>query len=247
MSREAISISCADGTCPASIFTPDSGTGPWPGVIMFMDAFGIRPALFEFAQRLADAGYIVLLPDLFYRAGPYEPMDPKALFSGGNLMEVIGPLMREANNAAVARDTAGFVDALTSNAGFAGSIGTVGFCMGGAKAIRAASLYPDLVKAAISFHGGHLVTDQPDSVHRYLDPIEGEVYVAVADNDGSYPPEMAAAFEKALDDAGVTWTSELYEGAAHGWMKRDFPVYDEAAAEKGWERMLSLYARTLKA
>jgi carboxymethylenebutenolidase len=113
-------------------------------------------------------------------------------------------------------------------------------------AITAAGAFPDRVAAAISFHGGNLATDAPDSPHLAAPKIKGELYIAAADNDHSYPPEMAAKFEEALDQAGVTYRAETYEGAGHGWMKTDFPVYDEAAAQRGWAEMLALFGRVLK-
>jgi carboxymethylenebutenolidase len=117
--------------------------------------------------------------------------------------------------------------------------------MGGGMAIAAAGTYPDRVGAAISFHGGRLATDEPNSPHLLAPKIKGEVYVAGADEDGSYPPEMHERLKKAFDEAGVNYRAEIYEGAHHGWMKPDFPVYDEAAAERGWTEMLDVYGRAL--
>jgi carboxymethylenebutenolidase len=125
-------------------------------------------------------------------------------------------------------------------------VGTVGFCMGGGMAIAAAGTYPDRVAAAASFHGGRLATDDPGSPHWLAPKIRAELYVAVADNDGSCPPEMVERLEQALHDAGVRYRCELYGGASHGWMKPDFPVYDEAAAERGWAEMFALFDRVLK-
>jgi carboxymethylenebutenolidase len=117
--------------------------------------------------------------------------------------------------------------------------------MGGGMAITAAGAFPNRVAAVASFHGGRLATDEPTSPHLLAPKIEAELYVAVADNDPSYPPEMGERFEQALRQAGVRYRAELYPGAAHGWIKPDFPVYDEAAAERGWREMLALFDRTL--
>ena len=111
-------------------------------------------------------------------------------------------------------------------------------------AIAAAAAYPHRFSAVASFHGGNLATDAPTSPHLLAPKLEAEVYIAAAENDGSYPPEMAARFEAALAEAGVRYRSESYP-AAHGWMKRDFPVYDRDAAERGWTEMLALFERTL--
>ncbi len=246
MGHEQTSIRTKDGDCQTHVLTPD-GEGPWPAVIIYMDAGGIRPALLDMAARLAGNGYVVLVPDLFYRFGPYGPLVPKELFASGDFMAVIGPLMATTDNHKAAEDTTAFLAYLDTRGDVAGSkIGTVGFCMGGGMALTAAGIFPDRVAAAASFHGGNLATDKPTSPHLLAPRIKAEVYVAGADHDGSYPPDMAERLETALTDAGVTYRAEIYEGAAHGWMKPDFPVYDEAAAERGWREMLALFARTLR-
>lgn len=246
MAHQEITIPAADGQCPAQVFTPE-GEGPWPAVIMYMDAFGIRPGSEAMARTIADGGYLVLLPDLFYRHGDYGPLVPEEVFAGDNFREVIAPLMASTDNLKAAADTEGFLDYLDSRDDVAGDkIATVGFCMGGGMAIAAAGTYPDRVVATASFHGGRLATDDATSPHLLAPKINAELYVAVADNDQSYPPEMGERFEKALRDAGVEYRSELYEGCAHGWMKPDFPVHDEQAAEKGWKEMFRLFDRHLK-
>ena len=112
-------------------------------------------------------------------------------------------------------------------------------------ALTAAALYPDRIGAAASFHGGRLATDLPTSPHLQLEKIEAEIYLAVAENDQSYPPDMAERFEAALDAAGVNYRSEVYIGKLHGWMKPDMPVFDAEAAERGWSELVALYGRAL--
>ncbi|TAN04778.1 MAG: dienelactone hydrolase family protein [Rhodanobacteraceae bacterium] len=245
MKHETITIRTRDGQCPAHVFTPD-GAGSWPAVIVYMDAFGIRPALLQLGERLAGGGYVVLVPDLFYRYGAYGPLDPKQAFAG-DFRAMVGPLMATTDNAKAARDTEAFLAYLDTRTDVVGDkVGTVGFCMGGGMAIAAAGTYPDRVGAAISFHGGRLATDDPTSPHLLAPSIRAELYVAVADKDGSCPPEMVERFKRALDDAGVRYRCEVYSGASHGWMKTDFPVYNEAAAERGWSEMFALFGRALK-
>lgn len=244
MSDEQVTIQTRDGACPAHVLTPEA-EGAWPAVIFYMDALAIRPTIVEMARRLAANGYVVLVPDLFYRYGPYAPFDPKEVFAKG-FREVIGPLMATTGNDKAASDTEAFLAYLDTREDVAGSkIGTVGFCMGGGMAITAAGTFPDRVAAAISFHGGNLATDADTSPHLLAPKIKAELYVAGADNDHSYPPEMAERLTKALDAAGVTYKAEIYPGAEHGWMKPDFPVYNEAAAERGWREMLGLFKLTL--
>lgn len=245
MAHEQVSIRTADGEIPAHILTPE-GEGPWPAVIVYMDALGMRPALVDVARRLAENGYLAVLPDFFYRAGEYHVPTPTEVFASGEFMKIIGPLMATTGPDKAAEDTRYILDYLDTRSDVKGTkIGTVGFCMGGGMALATAGTYPDRVAAAASYHGGHLVTDAPNSPHLFVPKIKGEVYVAGADNDQSYPPEMAERLEKVLTDAGVTHRAEIYEGAHHGWMKPDFPIYDEASAERGWREMLALFGRNL--
>lgn len=243
MAHEQTTITTPDGQCPAHVFTPTDGQGG-PALIFYMDAGGIRPAELAMAQRLADAGYVVLLPDLYYRYGAYGPFDPKEVFKG-DFRAVLGPLMATTGNAKVAADTDAYLAYLDQRSDVQGErIGAVGFCMGGGMAIAAGGSRPERFAAIASFHGGNLATDADDSPHRCAGALEAELYIAAAEHDGSYPAEMAERFEKAMSDAGVTFRSETYP-AKHGWMKPDFPVYDEKAAEHGWQQMLAFFARTL--
>ena len=223
MADEQINLRTADGDCPAHVLTPNQGAGPWPGVIFYMDGVGIQQTLVERAQRLADGGYVVLLPDMFYRYGPYGPLDPAALFKG-DFRAIVGPMMATTDKTKAASDTAAFLDYLTTRPDVKGpKVGVMGFCMGGGMALTAAGTYPDRVAAAASFHGGNLANDDPTSPHLLAPKMKAELYVAGADNDQSYPPEMEARLDKALTDAGVRHRCEIYPGAAHGWMKKDFP------------------------
>jgi len=245
MANEQVTIETRDGHCPAYVMTP-AGSGPWPAVILYMDAGGIRPAVLEMAQRLAGYGYVVLVPDLFYRYGAYGPFVPKELFAG-DFRAVIGPLMATTGNDKAAEDTAAFLAYLDTRSDIAGKkLGAVGFCMGGGMAIAAAGTYPDRFGAVASFHGGNLATDAPTSPHLFAPKLTAEIYIAAAENDASYPPEMATRFEAALSEHGVRYGAEIYN-AEHGWMKPDFPVYDHTEAERGWTAMLALFARNLPA
>lgn len=247
MSREEVMIRTADGECPTSVFTPSSEVGPWPAAIFYMDGLGIRPVLFEMGQRLADAGFVVLLPDLFYRAGPYEPLDPKAVFASGDVRKALGPLMKSTDNQRAAQDTAAFLTYLASRRDVTGTtVGTTGYCMGGAISLTVAGTYPDRIAAAASFHGGSLATDSELSPHLLANTMKARVYVGAADKDSSYPPEMAARLCEALMAASVDHRHDLYVGAAHGWTMSDFPVYDAPAAERHWKELLTLFNENLR-
>jgi carboxymethylenebutenolidase len=212
-----------------------------------MDGLGIRPALLELGERLVGYGYFVLLPDLFYRSGPYEPMDPHALFSDPEKRKVlmekyIGP----ATPANVMSDTRAFLDFLGGLPDArAGKIGTTGYCMGGLMSLTAAGTYPDRIAATASYHGGRLATDAPDSPHRLAPKIKSRVYVAGAIEDPSFPEDMKARLEDALRTAGVNYQIETYP-AKHGWVFRDTPVYDPTAAERHWHSLIALLDATLK-
>jgi carboxymethylenebutenolidase len=245
MPTEHVTIRTRDGDCRSHVVTPD-GAGPWPAVILYMDAGGIRPALLDMASQLAAAGAVVLLPDLFYRYGPYGPFVPKEVFKG-DFRAILGPLMATTGNDKAAADTEAFLAYLDVRGDVAGrGIGAVGFCMGGGMALASAGTYPERFAAAASFHGGNLATDAPTSPHLLAPRLKAEIYIAAAENDGSYPPAMAERLERSLTEAGVRFTAETYP-AAHGWMMPDFPVYDPVAAERGWSAMLELFRRTMRA
>lgn len=245
MSREQIEIQTPDGRCRTSVFRP-AGAGPWPAVIFYMDGLGIRPVLYDMCERIARDGYVVLLPDMFYRAGPYEPMDAKAVFAQPDFRKALGHLFTSTDNRRAAQDTEAFLSYLASRTDVLGTkVGTTGYCMGGAMSLYAAGAHPDRIAVAASFHGGNLATDSPLSPHRLVRAIKGFVYVAGADQDNSYPPEMHERLEKALADAGVPHRCEIYPGALHGWTMADFPVYRQDAAERHFGELRTLFAEWL--
>jgi carboxymethylenebutenolidase len=245
MSYEQVPIRMHEGECPSYVFTP-SQAGQHPAVIFYMDGLGIRPTIFEMGQRLAEQGYVVLVPDLFYRAGRYEPLEPDKVFASGDVRSAIGHLFASTDNRRAGEDTEAFLAYLDSRADVAGTkVGTTGYCMGGAMSLTAAGTYPDRIAAAASFHGGNLATDSDLSPHHLASRIAARVYVAGADHDNSYPPEMAARLERTLSEAGVDHRCEIYPEALHGWTMRDFPVYNAAAAERHWDELATLFNETL--
>lgn len=246
MAQELVHLDTGDGRCPTQVFTPREGDGPWPGAILYMDAFGVRSVLEQMAQRLADAGYVVLLPDLFYRLGARPPVDVQGVFASGDVRGALGPLMASTDNRRAAADTAAFLDHLAGRPDVVGrKVGVTGYCMGGAVALTVAGTYPERIAAAASFHGGSLATDSDLSPHRLVSHIAGRVYVGAADHDGSYPPAMALRLCEALMTAGVDHVHEWYAGALHGWTMADFPIYEATAAQRHWDRLLTLFGETL--
>jgi carboxymethylenebutenolidase len=238
-------IATPDGSCPSHVYRP-TGAGPWPAVLMFMDGIGIRPAMLEVAEQLAKHGYVVLLPDLFYRAGPYEPMDPVKVFSDPEQRKMLSErFFSKASQALIMADTRVFLDWLAAQPDVKpGGVGTTGYCMGGLMSLAAAGTYPDRIVAAASYHGGRLATDAPDSPHLLAPQMKARIYVAGAIEDASFPDEMKARLEAALTAAGVDHRIETYQ-AKHGWVLRDMPVYDAAAAERHWQTLPALLASKL--
>jgi carboxymethylenebutenolidase len=233
-----IEIKTKDGSCPSYVYRP-TGKGPWPAVLVFMDGIGIRPAMLELGERLATHGYFVLLPDLFYRSGPYEPMDAKTLFTDPEKRKVLmEKFFAKATQANIMADTKAFLDYLAAQPDVKpGAIGITGYCMGGLMALTAAGTYPDRIAAAASYHGGRLATDDPSSPHLLAPKMKARIYVAGAIEDQSFPDDMKARLEDALTRAGVKHQIETYP-AHHGWVFRDTLAYDAAASERHWTTLV---------
>ena len=241
-----IEIKTREGICPSYVFSP-AGAGPWPAVLVFMDGLGIRPTMLQLGERLATHGYFVLLPDLFYRVGPYEPMDAKEIFSDPEKRKIlVEKFFAALTSAHTMLDTRIFLDYLAAQRDVKpGGIGTTGYCMGGRMSLIAAGTYPDHIVAAASYHGGGLADDAPDSPHLLAPKMKARVYVAGAIEDPYFPDDMKQRLEKALTDNGVDHKIETYP-AKHGWVFPDVPVYDAAASERHWQTMLALFEAKLK-
>ncbi|MBX5481220.1 MAG: dienelactone hydrolase family protein [Myxococcaceae bacterium] len=248
MARQRIEIRTEDGVCPAWELHPD-GKGPLPGVILFMDGIGMRPALVEMGERLANGGYHVLLPDMFYRAGPYEPMNAKTVFTDpAQRAELFSRFIPTVTVANVMRDTRVFLDHLAQSpqVNQKAGVGTTGYCMGGRLSFLAAGNFPDRIVAAAAFHPGGLVTDAPDSPHLLAPKIHARIYVAGAIEDANFTDEHKARLVKALTAANVRHVVETYP-ARHGWVPPDTAVHDPEQAERHWKALFELFGSTLSA
>jgi carboxymethylenebutenolidase len=243
-----VEVPTSEGAADALLAVP-AGEGPWPGVLLFMDAFGLRPRLADMAFRIAEAGHVVLVPNVFYRSGRAPVVDTGDLSTPearAAAFEKLGPLMHALTPELATRDAAAYLRFLEDDERVAdGPLATVGYCMGGALAIRAAAVGGDRVAAAASFHGGRLATDDPASPHVLAGDLAAEVYVGHADEDASMPPAQQQRLADALDAAGVRYTAEVYPGARHGFTMADTAMYDEAATEQHWDRLLGLLDRSL--
>lgn len=241
MAKRDIEIRTADGIARAALYAHEGATS---GIILYMDAFGLRPSLEAMGERFSALGYTVLVPDLFYRQGSYGPFDPATAFKVEASATRIRAMMGATTQAMTQSDTGAFIEALAS-AGVTGPIGTVGYCMGGARALNGAAAHPGRIAASASFHGGNLAGDAPDSPHLSVALIKARVYVGCAGVDGSFPPEQSAKLASALRVAEVDHIIENYVGMAHGWAISDHSVYNEQGAKRHWTRLATLFAETL--
>ena len=207
-----IELKTEDGICPAHVFQNDG-----PGVILYMDGIGMRPALLPLAERVAAAGYHVLMPDLFYRSAPYVAPDPKQLFADPNVRaEWFKKVSTTTNVANCMKDTRAFLDYFKMpNNKHPELIGVFGYCMGGRMALSAAGTFPDRIAACAAFHPGNLANDAPDSPHLLADRIRARVYIAAASEDQSFPEEQKQRLADALTKAKVDYQLETYP-ARHG-------------------------------
>jgi carboxymethylenebutenolidase len=247
---EHLDVPTRDGTADALLCRPAEG-GPHPGVVLYMDAYGLRPAVEAHARRLAGHGYCVLVPNLFYRSRRSPVVDDLEERIGspdrGALFGELKPMMAQVTPEAAIADAQAWLEFLRGRSEVREApIGTVGYCMGGRMALRLAGEFADAVSAAASFHGGNLATGEDDSPHLAAVRAAGELYIGHADNDRSMPPEQMARLTRELAEAHVRHTAELYPGAAHGWTQADTPAYDEEASERHWMRLLELFGRVLR-
>ena len=236
------------GAARAFVFTPDEGQGPWPAAILYMDAPAIRPAMFEMGERLAQAGYYVLLPDVFWRAGPYPPLDIVKARAGDPEMGALFARLRASTDPAKQMaDTGVYLGWLaTQPKAKADKVGVTGYCMGGGIAIRAAGTFPDRIAVAASFHGGNMATDAEDSPHLLAPKMKAKILVAGADEDRSFDEDQCRRLGKALHDAGLDAEVSIWKGARHGWVPTDMPVYSKEAAERHWRELIALFDGVLK-
>ncbi|MDN4172482.1 dienelactone hydrolase family protein [Nocardioides sp. SOB77] len=242
---ERITISTSDGPAEAYV----AGEPGRPGVLFFVDAIGLRPQVEQMADRIASWGYFVLVPHVFHRDGSAAELAPQgdlreaaareAFFAGG-AMDRVGAYTPDRSDP----DTDAWLAALAERAG-EGPVGVTGYCMGARLAVRAAGRHPDRVAAVGGWHGGGLVTDKPDSPHLAIAGSTATYAFGHADQDRSMPPEAVTALGEALAAAGRPHTNEVFAGAPHGYTMADTSMYDEAAAERHFEQLRELLARTL--
>ncbi len=246
MKGETVEINTSDGVADAYLSRPLGQEGSPPGVLFIMDAFGLRPRIEEMVDRIASRGFVVLAPNVLYRAGRAANVaipDLEDPAQRDPFFAKLRPAMAELTPERITGDGAAYLDYLAEVASAPFAI--TGYCMGGRIGWRIAAAYPDRIAALAGFHAGGLVSDEEDSPHLSAGEISAELYFGHADNDQSMTPENVATLEDALDQARVTYRSELYEGAAHGYTMSDTAAYDEAAAERHFSELFALLDRTI--
>ena len=243
---ELVDISTPQGLIDAQWFHP-AGEGSWPGVILFTDIRGVRPAFEAIARRLAGHGYAVLLPNVYYRGGRAPVVDPALPMTDEGARAKRSALRAALTPDAVRADVAALLTFLSDNPHVSGQgVGVVGYCMSGSFALRAAADFPERVSAAASFHGGGLASETADSPHLGAASIKARLYFGHADADASASPEIIARLEEALSQAGIRFRSELYAGARHGFAVSDGQAYNVDAAERHWTNLLALFDTELR-
>jgi carboxymethylenebutenolidase len=250
MIEEEVEIRTVDGIAGGLLYrAEDAGAGGRrePGVIFLTDIGGIRPSQRGMARRLAEAGYTVLMPNIFYRTGEPPVIDLSPGFEDEGVQRRLSELRASLPPEAVERDAAAYVDFLAAQDSVGeGGWGVVGFCFAGGLALRIAAARPDRIAAVASLHGGGLATDAPTSPHLLLPRIQARLYFGHATQDRGMPEAAIERLDRALDAWGGSYESKVYEGARHGWTVPDSPVYNEPQAERAFQKLTELFAETLR-
>jgi len=252
--EDNVTIKTQDGTCDAAFIHPT--TGAHPAVLIWPDAFGLRPVMREIGKRIAGEGYSVLVPNPFYRVAKAPVFDDPSKFNFANDADMakLRPLMGSINAPGAAeKDATAFIAWLDMQRQVDKNkkVGTQGYCMGGPLVVKTAATVPNRVGAGASFHGGGLVTDQPSSPHLLAPKIKGRMYFGVAGNDDMRQPDAKVKLKEAFEAAKVPAEVELYSNSLHGWCIRDMPlqdgkpIYNMTDAERAWGKLVALYKTAL--
>lgn len=240
-----VEIKTADGSCDAYFVHP--ARGKHAAVLIWPDAFGLRPAFRQMGKRLAESGYAILVPNPYYRTKRAPILPVGANFQDPDTRNTLMALMGSLNPATQQTDAQAFIGFLDKqrSVNTYKKMATTGYCMGGPMTMRAAANFPDRIGAAASFHGGGLATDKPDSPHLLVPKMRAQYLIAIAENDDAREPHAKELLRQAFDQAKLTAEIEVYAGTQHGWCPPDAAVYNAAQAERAWARMLVLFEKAL--
>jgi len=241
VTESEVTVTTPDGTADCYFVRPSSGTAP--GVLVWPDIFGLRPAFRQMGKRLAESGYSVLVVNPFYRVKKAPTADAGSKTPIPQLM----PLAQALNETTQTTDAKAFIGWLDGQSSVAKNrkMGTQGYCMGGPFTFRTAYAMPDRIGAVASFHGGGLVIDAPNSPHLQVAKTKVQLLIAIAANDDMRSPNEKNVLKETFAKANLPAEIEVYTGAAHGWCPPDSQVYNEPQAEKAWTRLLALYGKAL--
>jgi carboxymethylenebutenolidase len=244
--QKDVDVPMASGVADSALFYPES-TGSWPAVLVWTDILGLRPVFREMGQRLAAEGYVVLVPNPFYRNAKAPVVDGSFDFSKPEDRAKVMPMAAALTADATISDAKSYVAFLDAQpqTDRKKKMGVQGYCMGGPPTFRTAATAPERIGAAATFHGGGLVTDKPDSPHLLIPKMKAEVLCAVADNDDKRDPAAKDKLKEAFAAAHLKAKVEVYEGCNHGWTVRGSQVYNEVGAERAWVELTALYKRNL--
>jgi carboxymethylenebutenolidase len=245
-----VEVHTPSGTCDAALVHP-RGNGRWPAVILFVDAFGLRPAMRDMAKRLATDGYTVLVPNPYYRSTKAPGIGPGFDFGNPDDRAKLDKLRAPLTSDAVMQDATAYIAFLDAQSSVdkKAKMGVFGYCMGGPMTLQAAAANPQRIGAGASFHGGGLVTDKPDSPHLLVPKIKAQYYFGIAASDDEKQPDAKTALAAAFAAAKLPAKIEVYEGTLHGWCVKDMPapggkpIYNEPQAERAWNELIMLYKR----
>jgi carboxymethylenebutenolidase len=242
-----LTLKAADGEMDAHVFTPDKAAGARPAVVLFTDVGGLRPCYYAKAQRIADGGYAVLMPNIYYRDWSGEVVPEGKSFRDDDVRPTLFEYAGRLSSDAQRRDFDALLSAIDAEAEFAtGPIGVVGYCLTGGFALRMAAHLGERVAAAAGFHSSKLAVEgDENSPLRIVDAIRGRVFLGHADGDELMTPDQIGRLDNALASAGVAFTTELFKGAGHGFTAADAPVYNEAADLRHYQRLRTLFEETL--
>jgi carboxymethylenebutenolidase len=246
-------VTTSSGSCDAALIHPN-GKGQWPGVILFVDVFGLRPTMRDMAKRLAANGYTVLVPNPYYRTTKAPGLPTTLDFNSADDRAKIAKVREPLTDQAVMSDSSAYVKFLDHEAMVhkKAKMGVFGYCMGGPMTMQAAAANPARIGAGASFHGGGLVTDKPDSPHLKVPQMKAQFYFAIATNDDQRQPDARPRLAEAFKAANLPQKQEVYDGCMHGWCVKDMPMgpdgkplYNEAGAERAWGELTALYKRAV--
>ena len=245
MREDVIDIETRDGAMESFVVRPERD-GPYPAVLMLMDAPGIREELYDMARRLATVGYFVVLPNLYYRAGRDSKFGPGVLNKDDPERDRMRAIRTKMTIPPVMEDVGAMLGWLDGQPNVKrGAVGTHGYCMSGPYSLAAAARYPDRIAAAASFYGTWLVSDAEESPHLTLGKAKGELYISCAEHDELAPLPMVEELRKLFVASGARGELEIHPDVHHGFAFPQRWCYDKPAAERHWERLFALYGRTL--